>query len=83
LRGYFGTPGKQLRKDGTYVLRVRASATQHGEVGIPAHVLIRLRETLGGRIERYGEPDDFKWVLEGVDNVRRLFESLSPWLGEV
>jgi hypothetical protein len=36
-----------------------------------------------GRIEPHGEPDDFKWVAEGPDNVRRVLELLAPWLGEV
>jgi hypothetical protein len=81
--GYFGNPKRYARSDGTFGLCVRGSATQHGELGIPAPVLERLRATLGGRIERHGEPDDFKWVIEGVGNVRRVVEAIRPWLGDV
>jgi hypothetical protein len=81
--GYFGNPKRYERRDGSHGLCVRGSATQHGEVGTPAPVLERLRATLGGRIERHGEPDDFKWVVEGVVNVRRVLEATRPWLGDV
>jgi hypothetical protein len=81
--GYFGNPKRYERTDGTFGLCVRGSATQHGDVGIPAAVLERLRAALGGRIERHGKPDDFKWVVEGVVKVRRVLEAVRPWLGEV
>ncbi|TMC34403.1 MAG: hypothetical protein E6J24_06480 [Chloroflexi bacterium] len=81
--GYFGNPRQHVRKDGSIALRVRASATQHGEVGVPADVLMRMHKILGGRIERHGQPDDFKWVVEGSLNVRRVLEEVRPWLGHI
>jgi len=81
--GSFGNPGTYERKDGTFGFRIRASATQHGEVGQPAEVLVRLRSILGGRIERHGAPDDHKWVREGASGVRDVVESLKPWLGSI
>lgn len=82
--GCFGIPGKYVRRDGSAGLRVRVSASQHGEVGVPADVLIRLRDTLGiGRIEKHGEPDDFRWSAEGTPNVRSALERVRPWLGQV
>jgi hypothetical protein len=81
--GCFSVIRKNERRDGTFGFRVRASASQHGAPNLPAEVLIRLQRTLGGRIERHGDIDDFKWVAEGDQNVRSVFEKLRPWLGEV
>ena len=81
--GCFGNPGGYQRKDGTIALRVRVSATQHGLPGIAPDVLHRMRSIAGGRIERHGEPDDFKWVVEGVLGVGRILEFVRPWLGSV
>jgi hypothetical protein len=62
--------------------RVRVSASQHGRVGEPAEVLLRLKRLLGlGRIERHGEPDDFKWVAEGARDVASVLAVVSPYLG--
>lgn len=79
--GYFGNPSGQARVDGTRSLRVRASASQHGTPDAPAEVLLRLRSLLGGRIERHGDVDDHKWVLEGIPQVDWLVEELRAWLG--
>jgi len=81
--GYFGNMRKDERADGTFGFRIRASATQHGAPNVPADVLVRMRNTLGGRIERHGEIDDHKWVIEGGVQVRDVVERLRPWLGEV
>jgi hypothetical protein len=82
--GYFGLPKKYGRTDGSIGFVTRVSATQHGVPGAPAEVLTKLRRVLGvGRIERHGEPDDFKWVAEGVINVRAVLERVRPWLGSV
>jgi hypothetical protein len=47
-------------------------------------VLRRLNRVLGvGRIERHGEPDDFKWVVEGIPAIENVLGVVGPWLGEV
>lgn len=81
--GCFGNPRRYTRKDGTTGVRVRVSATQHGAANTPAAVLVQLRGLLGGRIERHGEIDDFKWVSEGIMHVDWVLEELRPWLGPV
>ena len=81
--GYFGIVGRRPRKDGTTGLVIRASASQHGLPGQPPEVLRRLQSTLGGRIERHGEVDDYKWVMTGGPSVRTVLERLRPWLGDV
>lgn len=81
--GYFGTPKRYVRKDGTIGLCVRASATQHGSPRVPADVLLRLQRLLGGRIQRHGEEDTFKWVVEGLVRVCHVVDRLAPWLGPV
>ncbi len=82
--GYFGLPRKYERVDGSIGFVTRVSATQHGVPGVPADVLTKLQRILGvGRIERHGEPDDFKWVAEGVTNARAVLERVRPWLGAV
>lgn len=82
--GYFGLPRTYRRADGSIGFVTRASATQHGVPSVPAEVLSRLKRTLGvGRIERHGEPDDFKWVAEGAVNVRAVLEMVRPWLGSI
>ena len=79
--GYFGNPKKYVRVDGTVRYLVRASASQHGTPDQPAEVLVRLKDVLGGRIERHGEIDDHKWVMEGLMRVDWIVEELREWLG--
>ena len=81
--GYFGLPRSYERSDGSSGFVTRASASQHGLPNTPADVLVRLRHALGGRIERHGDIDDFKWVIEGTQNVRAVLEAVRPWLGTV
>lgn len=82
--GCFGLARAKDRVGGSRWYRVRASASQHGEVGQPAAVLERLRRVVGtGRIERHGEPDDFRWVAEGILELERVLEAVGPWLGTV
>lgn len=83
--GSFGLVRSNDRKGGPPWYRVRASATQHGDVGVPPAVLHRLRSALGGlgRIERHGEPDDFKWVVEGVDAIQSVLAATSPHLSSI
>lgn len=82
--GYFGNPRKYDRKDGSGGLCVRSSVTQHGRPNETHEVLARLQRVLAvGRIERHGEIDDFKWVVEGSVHVRSVLEQVEPWLGEV
>ena len=82
--GCFGMVHSGRRKKGPDWFRVRASASQHGGVAIPAEVLTRLRDALGGlgSIERHGEPDDFRWVTQGAANVGKVLDLTSQWLGE-
>jgi hypothetical protein len=82
--GCFGTIRLPPRKDGIASVKIRASASQHGEVGVPADVLLRLMTVLGvGRIERHGEPDDFRWAADGIRGFERTIELVRPWLGSV
>lgn len=82
--GFFGLVRAKSRAGGQPWYRIRASATQHGEIGKPAAVLRRLHRILRvGRIERHGEPDDFKWVAEGLPAIETVFEAVGPWLGTV
>jgi hypothetical protein len=83
--GCFGTYHSRPRKGGPAWHRIRVSATQHGRVGVPAEVLVRLRSALGGlgRIERHGDPDDFRWLVEGTDAVEQVLALTSRWLGPV
>lgn len=81
--GCFGMVRWGSRVRGAPWYRIRVSATQHGGAGSPAEVLVRLQGVLGGRIERHGQPDDFKWLVEGVTGVERVLEMTAPWLGEV
>jgi hypothetical protein len=82
--GCFGLARSKPRIGGASWYRLRASASQHGDVGIPAAVLRRLHRILGvGRIERHGEPDDYKWVAEGIPAIERVLEVVGPWLGSV
>lgn len=81
--GYFGLPRTYARRDGSSGFVMRASASQNGLPSIPADVLVRLRRIVGGRIERHGDIDDFKWVIEGTQNVRALLDAVRPWLGTV
>jgi hypothetical protein len=82
--GCFGLVHAHSRVGGQPWYRIRASSTQHGEVGIPAPVLRRLHRVLGvGRIECHGEPDDFKWVAEGIPAIEHVLAIVGPWLGAV
>lgn len=82
--GCFGIVRSQSRKRGPAWYRIRASASQHDDKGIPAEVLQRLQRALGvGRIEPHGENDDFKWVAEGLDKVERVLTVARRWLGSV
>ena len=81
--GCFGLARAGARRKGPDWYRIRASASQHGALGEPAPVLLRLHHALGGlgRIECHGEPDDFRWCAEGPENVERVLEITRPWLG--
>ena len=83
--GCFGTYHSRPRKGGPDWHRIRVSATQHGEVGVPPQVLVRLQRALGGlgRIERHGDPDDFKWLAEGTEAVDFVLTCTGKWLGVV
>jgi hypothetical protein len=83
--GCFGTYHSRPRKGGADWFRIRVSATQHGDVGVPADVLLRLHRALGslGRIERHGDPDDFRWLAEGTDAVDCVLARTGRWLGTV
>ena len=81
--GHFGLPRAGARKNAPDWHRIRVSAAQHGEPGLPPEVLLRLQDLLGGKIEVHGEPDDFKWVLEGLERVEDTLLKVRPWLGAV
>ena len=82
--GYFGLVRGTPRVGGQPWYRLRVSASQHGDIGRPADVLLRLHKIVGiGRIERHGEPDDYKWVAEGLPATERVLAVLGPWLGIV
>jgi hypothetical protein len=82
--GCFGLARAKSRVGGQPWYRIRASSTQHGEIGIPAAVLRRLHRTVGvGHIECHGGPDDFKWVAEGIPAVEHVLKVVGPWLGAV
>ena len=83
--GCFGLARSMKRKKGPRWYRIRVSATQHGEVGIPAEVLRRLHAVFGGigRIERHGDPDDYRWLAEGTDAVEYVLRRTEPWLGSI
>jgi hypothetical protein len=82
--GCFGLARAGARSRGPDWYRIRVSASQHGAVGSPAAVLLRLHTIFGGlgRIECHGEPDDFRWCAEGVESVERVLEITRPWLGD-
>lgn len=82
--GCFGVYRSMARKNGPVWKRIRLSASQHGEAGSPPDVLLRVQRTLGtGRIERHGEPDDFKWLVEGDERVSEALDLVMPSLGRV
>lgn len=81
--GHFGLPRTVSRKGGSGWRRLRASASQHGSPDRPAEVLTRLQRILGGRIERHGDIDDFRWVVERGPVVDQIFRWICPWLGTV
>ena len=83
--GCFGTPHSRPRKRGADWHRIRVSASQHGQVGVPADVLVRLRDAFAGlgRIEIHGDPDDFRWVAEGTEAVDYVLARTGRWLGTV
>jgi hypothetical protein len=81
--GHFGLPRAAARKNGPAWHRIRASATQNGLPGEPPEVLHKLRRIFGGKIERHGEPDDFRWLIEGIARVEEVLTRVRPWLGTV
>jgi len=81
--GHFGLPRAGARKNAPDWHRIRASATQNGAPGAPPEVLFKLQRLFGGKIERHGEPDDFRWLVEGVQSVEYVFLRVRPWLGTV
>ena len=80
--GWFGLIHVAPRVNGPDWYRVRCSASQHGRVGSPPQVLLRLQALLGGRIERHGDPDDHKWLVEGLPRVESVLKIVGPWLGQ-
>lgn len=81
--GHFGLPRAAERKNGPPWHRVRVSATQKGLPARPPEVLFKLQLILGGNIERHGEPDDFRWLTEGIHRVEDVFLRVRPCLGTV
>jgi hypothetical protein len=81
--GHFGLPRAATRKNGPAWHRIRASATQNGLPDRPPAVLYRLQQILGGKIEGHGEPDDFRWLTEGIRRVEEVYLRVRPWLGTV
>ena len=81
--GCFGVARKGTRSDGVAWYRIRCSASQHGERDVPPAVLVRLHAALGGlgKIERHGDPDDHKWLVEGEHGIRAVLAVVGPWLG--
>lgn len=78
--GWFGLIHVAPRVNGPDWYRLRCSASQHGAAGSPPQVLLRLRALLGGRIERHGDPDDHKWLVEGRARVESVLKTLGPLL---
>lgn len=81
--GHFGLPRAVRRKNAPDWRRIRVSATQNGLPGQPPEVLHKLVRIFGGKIERHGEPDDFRWLMEGIRSVDGVFLRVRPWLGTV
>lgn len=81
--GHFGLPRAYARKDVADWHRIRVSATQNGLPGRPPEVLYRMQRILAGKIEVHGEPDDFRWLMEGVRHVEEVLRQVRPWLGTV
>ena len=83
--GCFGTYRSRSRRGGPDWHRIRVSATQHGQVGVPADVLVRLQQAFAGlgRIEKHGDPDDFRWLAEGTEAVDYVLARTGRWLGTV
>jgi hypothetical protein len=83
--GCFGLARSMKRKNGPQWYKIRVSASQHGNVGVPAQVLTRLHAAFDGlgRIERHGDPDDYRWLVEGSDGVEYILRRTKPWLGAV
>src|ERR1700687_802810 len=82
--GCFGLARGNRRVRGPRWYRVRASAAQHGEPGAVPEVLRRLQRTLAdiGRIERHGDIDDFKWLVEGDVRVQQVLDAVARYLSE-
>ena len=83
--GCFGIVRSMKRKDGSHWYKIRVSASQHGQIGVPAAVLTRLQSVFGGlgRIERHGDADDYKWLAEGSAAVVHVLRRTAPWLRAV
>jgi hypothetical protein len=82
--GCFGLNRGKARARGPVWYRIRVSADQHGLPDNVPEVLLRLRTALGGlgRIERHGEPDDYKWSAEGAAAIDKVLTLTSRWLGD-
>lgn len=82
--GCFGLVRAAARADGTRWYRIRASASQRGVIGRVPEVLKRLRSAVTiGQIEPHGDPDDYKWVVQGEAGVRDVLSTVDPYLGTV
>jgi hypothetical protein len=83
--GCFGVAHALPRKGGLAWYRIRVSASQHGDIGVPADVLFRLQAAFGGlgRIEKHGDPDDYRWLAEGSAAIQHVLAVTGPWLGAV
>lgn len=81
--GNFGLPRAGARKHAPDWHRIRVSTSQNGEPGLPPEVLFRMQRLFGGAIEVHGEPDDFRWLIEGVDRVESVLLAVRAWLGTV
>jgi hypothetical protein len=80
--GHFGLPRNVPRKTAPTWRRIRASAPQHSSTAGPAEVLLKMQRILGGRLERHGDPDDFRWLVEG-ERVETVITRIQAWLGTI
>jgi hypothetical protein len=79
--GWFGLKRSRSRIAAPDWYRLRASVSQHGQIGHSPAVLVRFADAVGtGRIERHGEADDFKWVCERFSEIGSVVDALARWL---